>query len=376
MRVGIPAERAPGERRVAAVPATVRNYVEGGLEVVVESGAGSSSGHSDAEYAAAGATVVEGGVAAHDADIVLRVGPPTVSETDMLGPGTVLLSFLDPYVDTALVDALRQRSVTALALEAIPRTTLAQSLDALSSQATVAGYAAVVLAASESPRFLPMLITAAGTIPPAKTLVLGVGVAGLQAIATARRLGAVVYAYDIRVETKEQVESLGARFVEAPTQEGDEGGYATEVGADVQRRQFEILAPYVADADLVVSTAQIPGRPAPRLVNVDMVEAMRDGSVIIDMAAATGGNVEGSVPDERVVVQGTTILGPTDLPSRVPADASRMYSRNLEELLKRVVADGELRIDLEDEIIGGAAITHAGEIVSQRARAVLESAGG
>jgi len=244
-------------------------------------------------------------------------------------------------------------------------------MDALSSQATVAGYAAVLLAAETSPKFLAMLVTAAGTIPPARALVLGAGVAGLQAIATARRLGAVVYGYDIRSATREQVESLGARFVEAPTEEADDGGYAREVGADTQAQQLETLAPYVADSDIVVTTAQIPGKPAPRLIDAAMVAAMHPGAVIVDMAASSGGNVEGSRPDESVVVDGVTILGPTDLASRVPTDASRMYARNLQELLGRLRTDEGIAVDLSDEIIGGTTITHAGEVVHPRSQELV-----
>jgi NAD(P) transhydrogenase subunit alpha len=233
-------------------------------------------------------------------------------------------------------------------------------MDALSSQATAGGYAAVLLGATEMPKFMPMLVTAAGTIPPARILILGVGVAGLQAIATARRLGGIVSAYDIRPETREQVESLGAKFIEAPTQEMDEGGYAKEVDAETAAKQREVLASAVADSDLIITTAQIPGRPAPRLIDRPAVEGMRAGSVIIDMAAGSGGNVEGSKPDEEVIISGVRVLGPTDLAARVSADASRMYARNQLEMIKRMVTDGELALDPDDAVVGPA-ITHRPE---------------
>jgi NAD(P) transhydrogenase subunit alpha len=289
----------------------------------------------------------------------------------LLHAGSVLCGFLDPFVATDLVDALAGQNVTAVAVEAIPRISVAQAMDALSSQQNVAGYAAVLLAAHVAPKFLPMLVTAAGTIPPARALVLGVGVAGLQAIATFKRLGAVVHAYDIRPETKEQVESLGAKFVEAPTQAADEGGYATEVDADTAARQQEVLASFVADADVIVTTAQIPGRAAPRLITEEMITPMHPGSVIVDMAASTGGNVAGSQPDEIVDVGGVAIYGPTDLPSRVATDSSRMYARNLQEIANRMRTDAGITIDLDDDVIGPATITHEGAIVNPRTRSVM-----
>ena len=269
------------------------------------------------------------------------------------------------------MNGLKNQGVTALAVEAIPRTTLAQSMDALSSQANIGGYAAALLAASSSPKLLPMMVTAAGTIPPSRALILGVGVAGLQAIATARRLGAIVHAYDIRPETKEQVESLGAKFVAAPTEEMDEGGYAKEVGEDTQAAQHAALAPHVAEADLIITTAQIPGRPAPLLITDDMVDAMMPGSVIVDMAAGSGGNVAASQPDTMVDVGGVHIYGPTNLPAQIPHDSSRMYGRNLVALLERTRTEEGINIDLEDEIIGGTTITHNGDVIHPRSRQLL-----
>ena len=372
MQVGIPRERTAGERRVAATPDTVGELVGWGWDVAVESGAGAAAGFTDEAYRGAGANIV-GGDVSEPADLLLRVGPPTVEELRRLRPGSVVAGFLDPFVDADLVRALAAGELTGLAVAAIPRTTLAQAMDALSSQANLAGYAAVLMGAQHSPKALPMMVTAAGTIRPTKALILGVGVAGLQAIATAKRLGAIVHAYDIRPETAEQVESLGGKFVAAPTTEADEGGYAKEVGADIQAQQHAALAPYVADADLIVTTAQIPGRPAPRLISADMVASMHAGSVIIDMAAGTGGNVEGSVPDETVNINGVEIFGPTNLASYVATDASRMYARNLNALIARLrhAETGGLNVDLEDEIIGGATVTHAGNVTHPRCRDLL-----
>jgi len=345
-------------------------------EVVVETGAGTEAGFPDDAFTAAGATIVPDAAAAHAADVVLRVGPPLLDEVPLLRDGAVLVSHLDPFVDAALVAALAERGVTSIAMEAIPRTTIAQSMDALSSQATVGGYAAVLLAAQASPKLLPMMITAAGTIPPSKALILGVGVAGLQAIATARRLGAVVHAYDIRPETREQVESLGAKFVAAPTEAGDESGYAKEVGEDTQAQQHAALAPFVAEADLLITTAQIPGRPAPLLVTTPMVESMRPGSVVVDMAAGSGGNVEPSRPDEIVEINGVHIYGPTNLPSAAPTDASRMYARNLITLLERARDGAGISINVEDEVFGECTITQHGEVVHTRSRQLLKLEGG
>jgi NAD(P) transhydrogenase subunit alpha len=368
MHVGILSEKAPGEHRVAATPQTVTTFISWGWHVDVEQGAGVGAGFPDAQYAAAGAGIVDGATARR-ADVVLCVNPP--EQLDDLKTGAVLVGFLDPFVNGELVADLNRHGVTSLAVEAIPRTTLAQGMDALSSQANIGGYAAALLAATESPKLLPMMVTAAGTIPPSKALILGVGVAGLQAIATARRLGAVVHAYDIRPETREQVESLGAKFVAAPTEEMDEGGYAKEVGADTQAAQHAALSPYVAEADIIITTAQIPGRPAPLLITDEMLAAVQPGAVIVDMAAGSGGNVSASRPDEVVEVGGVHIYGPTNLPAQIPHDASRMYARNLVALLERVRDDDAVVIDLEDEIIGGTTITHGGDVVHPRSRDLL-----
>jgi len=368
MHVGILSESAPGEHRVAATPQTAATFIEWGWQVDLEVGAGVAAGFPDRLFAEAGATIVDGATA-RAADIVLCVKPPRHLED--LKAGATLVGFLDPFVDSTLIATLQTAGVTALAVEAIPRTTLAQSMDALSSQANIGGYAAALLAATASPKLLPMMVTAAGTIPPSKALILGVGVAGLQAIATARRLGAIVHAYDIRPETQEQVESLGAKFVSAPTEEMDEGGYAKEVGQDTQAAQHAALAPHVAESDLVITTAQIPGRPAPLLVTDEMVASMMPGSVIVDMAAGSGGNVAPSQPDTMVDVGGVHIYGPTNLPAQIPHDSSQMYARNLVALLERTRTEDGFAIDLNDEIIGGTTITHAGEVTHPRTRQLL-----
>lgn len=367
-RIGVPAEPAPGENRVALVPHSLANLTALDWDIVVESGAGSAAGFPDADYLEAGVTIGDGADIAAS-DLVVTVAPPSPDFVASLKEGATLVGFLDPFVNGELMAACAARGLTAIAMEAIPRTTLAQSMDALSSQTNLAGYAAVLLAAQDAPKLMPMMVTAAGTIAPARVLILGVGVAGLQAIATARRLGAVVHAYDIRPETAEQVESLGAKFVAAPTASADAGGYAVEVEQDTQALQHAALAPHVAESDIVITTAQIPGRPAPLLVTADMVAAMHAGSVIIDMAAGTGGNVESSQPDQVVDVGGVRIHGPTNLASEVAGDASRMYSRNLVTMLERLhEVDGPLE---EDAIFGEAAVVVAGSPHHPRTRSLL-----
>lgn len=358
MQLGIRSELSASETRVAATPVSVAALIELGFDVAIESGAGSVAGFTDAAYANAGANVVTT-IEATSLDVLLCVGPPTSMSLATVTEGGVVVGFLEPGSNTDVIDQMEHRGIRAVAMENIPRSTLAQSMDALSSQATAAGYAAVLLGAGELPKFMPMLVTAAGTVPPAKVLVLGVGVAGLQAIATARRLGAVVHAYDIRPETKEQVESLGAKFVEAPTQQMDEGGYARAVDEETAAQQRAILSDVVAESDLVITTAQVPGRQAPRLIDMTMVERMASGSLIIDMAASSGGNVEGSRPDETVTVGGVRILGPRDLAASVAMDASRMYARNLTEVVSRMVVEGNLVVDGDDPVVGPALVGRA-----------------
>lgn len=363
MRIGVPKE--PGtERRVAITPQVALRLVEQRHQVSLETGAGTQAAFSDAAYVAEGVDVVDDPF--QGADVVVVVGPPTVDQVARVPEGGTLIGFLDPFTAADVVAEMRRRRLTSFAMEAIPRTTLAQTMDALSSQATAAGYQAVLMAAAAAPRFFSMLTTAAGTIPPTKLLVLGVGVAGLQAIATARRLGAVVSAYDIRPEVREQIESLGARFVSAPVDESAAAatGYAREVTDETQRRQQEALAKHVANTDVLVTTAQIPGAPAPLLVSREMVERMQPGSVIVDVAAATGGNVELTRPDQTVVHAGVTILGPTDLASRVAVDASQMYARNVTAFLAKLTDEtGSLNPDFSDAIISEACITREGKVV-------------
>ncbi len=377
MRIGVPKERAAGERRVAITPQVTLMLVEQRVEVTVEEGAGEGAAFADEDYQNAGAEVVDSHEVA-SADAVIVVGPPPLELAGIIPEGNVLIGFLEPFTSPDLVRLLAARNISSFAMEAIPRTTLAQSMDALSSQATAAGYQAVLVAANASPRFFPMFTTAAGTIPPSKVLVLGAGVAGLQAIATARRLGAVVSAYDIRPEVEEQVQSLGAKFVAAPTDESASAasGYAKEVADETQRRQLEALAPHVAAADVVITTAQIPGRTAPLLVSREMVEAMRRGSVVVDIAADSGGNVELSRPDQTIVHKGVTVLGPSDLAGMVAHDSSQMYARNATSLLGRMTTDGALSIDMEDEILAGCGITHGGHVVHPVVRRQIEKESG
>jgi NAD(P) transhydrogenase subunit alpha len=357
MRVAVPRETAPGERRVALVPETVSKLREAGFEIRVERGAGERAGFPDESYAEAGAELVDAS-AIPDAEGVVRVAAPSADETAALRPGTVLVGFLDPLADAEGVARLREREVVAFAMESIPRITRAQPMDALSSQATVAGYKAVVLAADRVPKLFPMLMTAAGTIAPVRALVIGAGVAGLQAIATARRLGAVVSAFDVRPAVKEQVESLGAAFLELGVRaEETTGGYATELTPEQQAQQQAALAERIPDFDVVVTTAAIPGRPAPKLIPASAVERMRPGSVIVDIAAETGGNCELTVPGEVVDHGGVTIDGTRNLPSLMAFHASQLYSRNVAALLQHLAPGGQLDLDWEDEITTGACVT-------------------
>lgn len=362
MRIAVPAE-SDGERRVALTPQAVRRLIGDGHVVVVEAGLGQRSSFLDEDYRDAGAEVTSDVFAA--ADVILVVGPPTVDRAARYPEGVTLVGFLDPFATTDLIRTLTDRRITAFAVEAIPRTTLAQGMDALSSQASAAGYHAVLLAATETPRIFPMMITAAGTIPPVKLLVLGAGVAGLQAIATAKRLGAVVSSYDVRPQVREQIESLGAKFIAAPVDESaaSSSGYAKELTDETQRRQQDALSPYVADADVVITTAQVPGGSAPLLVSREMVERMRPGSVIVDVAAPTGGNCELTRPGENVRHGDVLVMGPTDLAGRVAIDASEMYAKNLGAFLARISdEDGHVTHDFDDQIVSESCITHAGAV--------------
>jgi len=381
MKVAVPKETRPGERRVALVPQGVKTLLKAGLEVVVEAGAGVASGVADSDYLDAGATIAPGPrEAREDAGLVLRVNPPSLSdpdELDGLPEGAVLVSFLSPLTNPELVRRLADGKITALSMELVPRITRAQSMDALSSQATVSGYKAVLLASDNLPRFLPMFTTAAGTIRPAKALVLGAGVAGLQAIATARRLGAVVEAFDVRPAVKEQVQSLGATFLEAGeevTAEG-EGGYAKELSEDQHEKELRLIAGAIGQADIVVTTAQIPGREAPLLITEEMVKSMKPGSVIVDLAAESGGNCALTKGGETVVAHGVKILGPLNLPAEIPVHASQMYSKNIVTLVGEI-ADGQggIALDFENDVVGPATVTHGGEVRNERVRAALDGA--
>jgi proton-translocating NAD(P)+ transhydrogenase subunit alpha len=361
MKVGVPRETAPGERRVALVPEIVSRLASGGFDLVVEQGAGEAASFLDTAFTEAGATIGD----PWDTDLVAKVRKPSDEEVGRLHEGQLLVGFLQPLTDQAGIDRLAARGVTAFAMESIPRITRAQPMDALSSQATVSGYKAVVLAADRLPRFLPMLMTAAGTVAPAKVLVIGAGVAGLQAIATARRLGAVVSGFDVRPAVKEQVESLGATFLElGVVGEETEGGYARELSAEEQQRQQEELEARIGDFDVVVTTALIPGRPAPKLIPGSAIESMQPGSVIVDLAAEAGGNTELTQPDEEVVHEGVTILGPTNLPSSMPYHASQLYARNVSALVQHLAPDGELELDFDDEITAGACVTRKEEVAA------------
>jgi NAD(P) transhydrogenase subunit alpha len=371
MKVSVPKESAAGERRVALVPEVVQRLSKEGVEVAIERGAGEAAHHPDGAYEEAGAAVGDG----WSGEVVAKVSPPTEEEIGRLERGRVLIGFLAPLTSPETVRSLAGAGVTAFAMEAIPRITRAQSMDALSSQATVAGYRAALIAAQELPRFFPMLTTAAGTVRPAKVLVLGAGVAGLQAVATARRLGAVVQAFDVRSAVKEQIESLGARFLELEMGLEDAeaaGGYARQLTDEEQQRQRELLAEEIGKVDAVISTAAVPGRPAPLLIIEDAVRKMSPGSVIVDLAAETGGNCELTEPGESKVVHGVTIAGPLGLPSSMPDHASALYARNVQALLGVMVEEGELKLDFEDEVIAGACITRDGEIVHEGARKASE----
>jgi NAD(P) transhydrogenase subunit alpha len=382
MKIAVPRETGKGETRVAATPQTVGQMVGEGVEVVVQAGAGEGAFIPDQAYAEAGATIVPDAVALYSqADLVLRVGRPSDGEVEMLPKGSVLIGTLGTLSNPSLADKLARRGVSAISMDAIPRITRAQSMDSLSSQSTVGGYKAVLMAADKLPKFMPLLTTAAGTVRPAKGLIMGAGVAGLMAIGTARRLGAVVEATDVRPVVKEQVQSLGATFLEVEMTDEEKsqaetaGGYAREMGDDYKRRQAELIAQRVGEADFVITTALIPGRPAPRLVTDEMVKSMKPGSVIVDMAAEAGGNVEGTEPDKEVVRHGVTIIGLTNLPALMPAHASQMYAKNVQTLVKHLVKDGAIELNLEDEITRGATITHDGKVVHEATAKALEGAG-
>lgn len=363
MRIGVLKETAPHERRVALVPPTVQKLRAAGHELAVEASAGDAAGYPDAAYSQAGAAISDRRGVLTGSEVLLTVQCPEPEDLAAVPPGTVVIGLAQRAGANRFLAAAAAGNLTVLAMERVPRTTKAQSMDVLSSQATVAGYQAVLLGASHLARLLPMLTTAAGTIPPGRAFVLGAGVAGLQAIATARRLGAIVSAFDVRPVVKEQVQSLGATFVEAEAvsaaAEGT-GGYARELAQEQQLKVLEAIAKQLPGQDLVITTAQIPGKPAPRLITADMVGQMRPGSVIVDLPVESGGNCELSRPGETVVAHGVTILGPLNLPSQIPQHASLMYSRNLQSLLEYLIQDGKLEIDRDDPIAGPMCLVHGG----------------
>ncbi|HIK13561.1 MAG TPA: Re/Si-specific NAD(P)(+) transhydrogenase subunit alpha [Oscillatoriaceae cyanobacterium M33_DOE_052] len=376
MKIGVAKEIEVGERRVALVPDVIARLTKQGVEVWVEKGAGEAAFFSDETYTAAGAKIISDPATLWgEVDVVVKVAPPKEAEISQMRQGGVLIGFLNPLGNPPVVAQLASRGVTAFSMEMIPRTSRAQSMDALSSQAGVAGYKATLIAAAACPKFFPMLTTAAGTIRPAKVFIMGAGVAGLQAIATARRLGAVVEAFDIRPAVKEEVQSLGAKFVEVQLAEETvaAGGYAREISEESKRRTQEVVAQHIAAADVVITTAQVPGKKAPVLVTEEMVLAMKPGSVIVDLAAEQGGNCALTQAGKDVVVQGVTIIGPINLPASMPVHASQMYAKNVSTLLQLMAPKGELILNFEDDIIRDTCLTHQGEIRSERVRDALEA---
>jgi len=377
MRIGVPRETRPGEQRVALVPDALTRLGKSGLEFLVERGAGTGAMSADDSYEKVGARIVDVETLYAESEVVVKVAPPMQDEVRRLRSGQVLIGFLAPLADLELAKALAASGATCFSMELVPRITRAQAMDALSSMSSIAGYKAALLAAERLPRFFPMLVTAAGTLAPARALILGAGVAGLQAIATARRIGAVVTAFDVRPAVKEQVQSLGATFlqIEMPQQDTqDAGGYAKALSEEAHRREVELLSKAVREMDVVITTALVPGQRAPILVTEDMVRSMKPGAVIVDLAAEAGGNCALTRPGEDVVAHGVTILAPLNLPSTMPVHASQMYARNISSFLQNMIKDGKLVLDMQDEILRGSCLTHAGQITAERTRALVEAA--
>ena len=372
--VFVPEESEAGETRIAVTPETVKSLIKAGLKVAIAPGAGSAAGFDDASFEACGAEI---GDRLDQADLVLRIRPMPAADAARLKPGAFVASSLQPTIDLNAIKACAESGATAFSLELVPRITRAQKMDVLSSQATAAGYQAVLMAAAALPRFFPLLMTAAGTIKPSRVFVLGAGVAGLQAIATAKRLGAVVEANDVRAAVKEQVESLGAKFIDTgtPPEAESSGGYAKETTAEYVRKQREILTAHIREADVVIATALIPGRKAPIIVTADMVAVMRQGSVIVDLAVSAGGNVEGSVCGETVKVGGVTIIGEPNLPALVASDASQMWARNVAAFIQPMLVEGRIEPDWDDEVIAATVVTRGGEIVHAGAAEALANRG-
>ncbi len=373
MKIAVPLESQPGEKRVATVPEVVGRLVKLGVEVLIEEGAGIGAHYTDQAFKEAGATLVDDLERLYsEAEVVLRVQPPAPEVVRRQKAGSIAIGFMNPYQNVELVKAMCVKRVTSLAMEFIPRITRAQAMDALTSQASVAGYKAVLMAADRLGKFLPMLTTPTGTVRPAKVLVIGAAVAGLQAIATARRLGAMVEAYDVRTAAKEQAESLGAKFLQAAIKAEAEGGYARELTEEEKRMQQEMLAKHIAQADVVITTAAVPGRPSPRIITKEIVESMRAGSVIIDLAAEGGGNCELTQPGKSVHRKDVEIYGPLNVASMVPVHASEMYAKNLFNLLSLMIKEGELAPDWEDEVLRESTLTRDGEIKHEPIRQLIE----
>ncbi len=382
IRIAVPKERREGERRVALTPESCARMIKKGFEVFVEKGAGELAFFSDNDYEKTGAVIISELASLYkNADIVLKVNPPSVedaAEIDQLRSGSILIGFLNPFGNPELIKALAERGIVAFAMELIPRIGRAQSMDALSSQASIAGYKAVIIAAGKLGKFFPFLTTAAGTLRPARVLVVGAGVAGLQAIATARRLGAEVEAFDIRPAVKEEVQSLGAKFIDIEVEEetGEAGGYAKEVSEEAKKRERAVLARHVSISDVVITTAQVPGKRAPLLITKEMVASMKAGSVIIDLAAEQGGNCELTRAGEDTLVHGVTIVGAVNLPSTVPTHASQMYAKNVSTLAMSLVKEGEIHLDFADEIINQTCLTHNGQIRNEKVLELLGQVAG
>jgi NAD(P) transhydrogenase subunit alpha len=368
--IGVTKEFAAGERRVALVPDVAKKYQGLGASLMLQVGAGSAAYFRDEDYGAAELDA-EARSVLRKADVILQVQPLSIEDIAELKSGAVLVGLQQPWSSKERIELLRQKNITCFALELLPRISRAQSMDVLSSQAAVAGYECALIAADHSPKFFPMLTYAAGTIRPAKVLVIGAGVAGLQAIATAKRLGAMVSGYDVRPETKEQIESLGAKFVDTGVSAAGAGGYARELTDDEKRQQAEKLGRAIAECDVLITTAAIPGKKAPVIVSADMVANMKPGSIVVDMAAETGGNVAGTLAGEKTWVGETLIIGPTNIPSRMPVHASEMYAKNLFNFISPFIKDGALALDWEDDVLAGACLTHGGELRHAGVKQVL-----
>ncbi len=371
IRIAVPHETTPGERRVALVPTIAEQLAKQGLKVRIQAGAGTAAYYRDHDYTSV-EIVEDRATLLGEADIVLTVDPLVPEDIALLREGTIVIGFLHPHEFDDRISALRDHNITGFAMELVPRISRAQNMDALSSQASIAGYKAALMAANRTARFFPMLTTAAGTIRPAKVLIIGVGVAGLQAIATAKRLGAMVEAYDVRPETREQVESLGAKFVDVKVDAVGEGGYARELSEEEKRQEMEVLAEHVAQADAIITTAGVPGRPAPKIITTAMVEQMKPGAVIIDLAADSGGNCELTIPGESFGHELVMIYGPLNVPAMMPVHASEMYAKNLYNFLSLIVHDGEIKPDWDDEIVAGSVLTRDRKIQHELTRQRIE----